>query len=402
MRDFLWSIFCAIALVAAAAAAEDSAGLSARLLADNAAWLQPAPDALDYHFAMQHADKSDRTDYQIRYANGKVSVNGGGRKTIDNEYDTNNSAYPPQLITILQGVTFFGPLQELALHPDQVKLAPAGKETLGGKTAQVLWLTPAGQPSKRSIDSWEKQTRETATGPRYRYELTAGMRENNGRKEAILQARCLFEEGPGWRELQDDLRQDPTRLTWREGRGSGYIHIAYRAVLIKTPDGEVPMIVHRTGEVHLIPGAILTEGEAVTNPQLLEAFKTVIPKPERGLPMRFGCGVWHLWYGYMGGGAREEKIWIDPDSGAVLREEGYGDGKRQFMIDYGEFDRTAEGKEFPRQVTIVYEGLEKQPPWRCELNFEMHGGKAWMMRNLKLYQGKKLAAEAWTEDVVVK
>ena len=66
--------------------------------------------------------------------------------------------------------------------------------------------------------------------------------------------------------------------------------------------------------------------------------------------MRVGCGVWGSWYGYSGGWADVDQIWVQKATGRVMREEGFWQGKCRFAVHYGDFESLAGGQEVPRRV----------------------------------------------------
>ena len=63
---------------------------------------------------------------------------------VDDRYEPDNCAYPPRRVTLLQGVTLFGPLQELAMSQEGHALSIVGEETFDGIEAWVLHLKAQG------------------------------------------------------------------------------------------------------------------------------------------------------------------------------------------------------------------------------------------------------------------
>ncbi len=188
--------------------------------------------------------------------------------------------------------------------------------------------------------------------PQHGYVLKPVMKGDSDDARAIIQAECLFEEGPGWAGLQTDLAKDPTHVDWpAQSRYERSKDI--RAVLLPGQDRSFPLLMDVRGDtVSLLPQVLLTEGDRVSNPHLLEAFKKVLTKPQRPIAMRVGCGIWGTWYGYSGGGAERVKIWTDRESGVVLREEGYRDDALRFTIEHDEFQATADGRRVPQHVVV--------------------------------------------------
>lgn len=124
-----------------------SAEIAAQLIGANRGWLEHSAQEISYTFSMQHVGKSDFREWRIDYKSPdrlQVLVKDEVQeRKLTNNYDPNNSAFAPKLITILQGMTFFGPMQELKLHPDAFRFAEAGGETIHGREARVYEIQPA-------------------------------------------------------------------------------------------------------------------------------------------------------------------------------------------------------------------------------------------------------------------
>jgi len=376
----------------------DSRELISKLLSDNEGWLRPAVKELAYAFSMTHTEKDDLKEITIQYmAPNQVIVTDNGRtyeREVENRYDPHNSAYPPRLITILQGVTFFGPLQQLNMFPEDHAVSVVREEVIDGRAAWVLRLIPAGQPSERAISEWEERLRKTATRQRCMYELVPVEKAINGEKRGAIELRCLFEEGPSWIALHEALKANPARLKWRRQ--------TYTALMLECRDEKRPLIVvDGYGYVRILPRAILEEGGRQLDEALFSALKAVSRKPEPYLAMRVGCGVWGCWYGYSGGGAEVEEVWIDKTAGLVLREEGFWDGNCRFTIEYGDFGELAGGKLAPRHVAISLFSEERSHPWVFDMTFAIHDGTAWLLQRLTEFRDGRPVARAWVSDVAV-
>ena len=273
---------------------------------------------------------------------------------------------------------------------------------LPGRKARVMKLLPTGSSSRRALARWEEKLESFVKQPECWYLLTPIKEDQQGGIRAIIQADCLFEEGPGWNSIQEDLSNDPTCLTWellREGRWKPQER-TFRAFLLQSNEGEIPFLLedkHRSSQIH--PQVLLTEGKNEYNEQLYESFKEILPEPERFLAMRVGCGVWGSWYGYSGGGATEDKIWVDRSSGIVLREEGYRDDQLHFAIEYSDYETLSNGKSAPRHIKVQL--LNREKPWIFDMRFSIHDGKIHLLRELTEYRGEEEVAKAWITNVQV-
>ena len=406
-----WALIASWLLLSSPAntgAAEEgrSEQLISNLLADNERWLQPSASRLSYTFRMKHADQNDLYEVCLRYeAPGRLTAVQDGKtqdRQIDNTYDTNNSAYAPRLLTILQGVTLFGPLQELALAPQDHRMMETGDDIVAGRPARMLQLLSCGKPSGGAFSRWANMVEKSSHVPRYWYVLTPAIQDHHGKTRAVIQAECLFQEGPSWSAIQADLSQDPTSLTWRPPRRGTFrlMPRIFRAFLLPGERGDVPFLLEEGQQsARMWPGVLITEGEHAFNAALHESLEDIGPQSTRVLSMRIGCGVWGSWYGYSGGGATEDKIWVDRSTGSVLREEGYRDGNLQFTIEYGGYEKLLDGKNVP--LHIIVRLLRSTEPWSFDMRFSTHGGRIWLLRELTEYGGEKEVAWAWLSEVEV-
>ncbi len=384
----------------------NSRELISNLLSNNKHWLRPPVNELSYTFSMKHTQKDDLWEVAIAYrAPNSLNVSGDWKSyegEVDNTYDPNNTAGPPRLVTILQGVTFFGPLQELSLHPEQFDLSVIGDEMVDGRRAQVLLLVPTGQPSARAVSRWKEKVRESATLPKYMYKLTPVETEVHGERRAALALECLFDEGPSWNDLKGALEENPTRLEWVQRSGRRRQADTYTAFMLECQDGKRPFIaLDGFQRVSILPAVILEEGDIQMKETVLDSLGAVARKPDRYIAMRVGCGVWRSWYGYSGGGAETDHVWVDAVTGVVLREEGFSRGKRRFRVEYGDFEEFADGRLMPQRVVVSLFSEEGSQPWVFDMTFSSHNAKIWLLQELTELSEGKPVAKAWVSDVEV-
>jgi len=112
--------------------------------------------------------------------------------------------------------------------------------------------------------------------------------------------------------------------------------------------------------------------------------------------MRVGCGIWGMWYGYSGGGAQVDQVWVDKATGMVLREEGYRRDACEFTVEYGDFEAAGEGALAPAHVMVTLLGDDDDLyPWMFDLRLAVVDEAAWLLQSLEEFQGgNKLAATA--------
>ena len=97
---------------------------------------------------MRHAVKPDVWKATVVYtAPNKVTVTPSEGKRhrgrVNDRYDPHNLAYPARLTTLLQGVTFFGPIHELLRSPQDYSISLVGEDKLEDKQAWVLHVQPS-------------------------------------------------------------------------------------------------------------------------------------------------------------------------------------------------------------------------------------------------------------------
>ena len=381
-----------------------------KLLDANRNWLRPDPQHLSYTFSMEHPGKADRTQVEVEYtAPNQVTVQRENLQPynglVDDKYEPDNSAYPPQRTTLLQGVTLFGPLQELAMSQEGHALSVVGEETIDGIDAWVLHLKAEGKPSEEALKRWDERLRRQASRQakrsKYFYEFTPVQKDVDGKPRAVMELKCVYEEGPGWKELAAAHDNNPAEIRWggykieaviREYRGQ------IRPVIVlnrdseaetKTPVASVSFL--EGGVDNVTPKLGLGEGEQIFDEALFQKLKAESKEPEIFLPMRVGCGIFGSWYGYSGGGADVDQLWVDKATGRILREEGFYKAEPRFVVDYGGFEPISDNGQTPRQITVRL--LSAQPdktyPWVLQMEFQLLDGKAWLLKELKESQGER-------------
>lgn len=388
--------------------------LVSQIVAACGAWLRPPLTRLAYNYSMVHLDGGETWRAAVEFtAPNALKIGWGEGKSyegaVDDRYDPANSAYPPKLITILQGTTFFGPLHELVLKPEGQALTLVREEKLGERDAVVVQLRPRGEASPEAVARWEERLRGRATRPQYLYEFVPVSKTVDGAEKVVLAIRCLKQEGPGWAAIKAAHEADPSRLCWggliitaevRDYRGE------QKPVVVINKDpafaGESPIrLTQFAGGVNnMTPGLTLGEGEKVLDEQYLKQLQADTPRPESCLAMRLGCGIWGCWYGYTGSGATVDQVWFDRSSHLPLREEGFAKGTLRFVIEYSDFQQLPEGWTVPRHVVVTLAGNEAPYPWVFDMTFKPEAG-AWLLEKLSEYsQGTKLTTTAAVTDVV--
>ncbi len=377
-----------------------------KLLDTNRHWLRPDPQHLSYTFSMEHPETFDRTQVEVEYtAPDQVTVQREHvqpyRGRIDDRYDPFNCAYPPRRTTLLQSVTLFGPLQELAMLQESHALSVAGEETIDGLDAWVLHLKPKGKPGQEAMQRWDERLRRHAKRSKYFYEFTPVEREVDGKPCAVIELKCAGEEGPGWKELAAARQKNPAEIRWggyrieaaiREYRGQ------VRPVIVLNPDrrtgGKTPvtsMSFLEGGVDNVTPKLGLGEGEQTFDEKLYQKLKAESNEPELLLPIRVGCGVFGSWYGYSGGGVDVDQVWVEKATGRILREEGFYRAKPCFVATYGGFEKTSDGGQVPRQIVVrlLSNPSDNLYPWVFQMEFQLLDGKVWLLKELKESQGER-------------
>ena len=105
--------------------------------------------------------------------------------------------------------------------------------------------------------------------------------------------------------------------------------------------------------------------------------------------MRVGCGVFGSWYGYSGGGAEVDQIWIEKATGRVLREEGYYGTRPAWTANYHGIERTADDGQVPREIVVRLLSNGPQQTWVFRMHFQLLQGKTWLLQDLTEFQGEE-------------
>ena len=372
------------------------------LLDTNRHWLRPDPQYLSYTFSAALPARGSHMRYQVEYtAPNRVTVQGDHRRLykglVDDVYDADNCAWPPRRITLLQGVTLFGPLQELAMAPEGHALSMVGEEPVDDGRAWVLHLKATKGVSKEALDRWDERLRRRSKRSKYFYEFTPVKKEVDGESRAVIELKCAGEEGPGWKELVAAQQNNSSDIDWGGCRVQAVIR-EYRGqvrpviVLGRTGRGSVTSISFLEGGVgNVTPKLGLGEGEQAFDEATYQKLKAQSSAPKPVLPMRVGCGVFGTWYGYSGGGADMDQLWVDKATGRVLREEGFYGGEPRFVVTYGDFAAIAGGGQVPRHivVTLLGKSSDKTYPWVFDMKFQIVAGKTWLLKELKESQGEQ-------------
>jgi hypothetical protein len=115
--------------------------------------------------------------------------------------------------------------------------------------------------------------------------------------------------------------------------------------------------------------------------------------------MRVGCGIWGSWYGYSGGGAEADQLWVDKATGMVLREEGFAKGKCRFTVEYGDFQPVPAGGSAPGRVLVTLLGSGE--PWIFDMRFAVVNNAAWLLSSLtESSGGRERVVVAETSDAI--
>ncbi len=135
--------------------ADENGALVMKMLVVNGFWLFSVPRKLAYTFEMQHVGEDDKWSARVEFTQRdqlNIQVAGGKpyQGKVDDAFDRQSCARPPVLATILQGTTFWGPLQDWAYFregrsgmglPPEYKLEIIGEGKLAGKPVEILQLT---------------------------------------------------------------------------------------------------------------------------------------------------------------------------------------------------------------------------------------------------------------------
>ena len=392
----------------------DSEDLRKLILDNNKCWLDPKSGSFSYEFSMKHENKNDIWKANVDIVSGsKVSINTNKGKnyegTLNNKYDPHNSAYPPKLLTILQGTTFFGPLHELcwAQNENEVKLVSQG--AVNGKKAWVGQILPTGHPSKKAMKKWEERLRKRATRPKYLYEFIP-QKDKDG--NMVIEINCVHSQGSGWTDILSSHEQNPSKIIWggkiisaeiRDFRGKETPVIVLERDNEYIKESPITKVIFENGVNNMTKKLMLGEGPDFFDKELFEKLKEEEAKPRRYLPMRVGCGIWGCWYGYSGGGADIDQVWIEKSTGLVLKEEGFREGECCFTIDYGDYEKVANEKKFPKHITITLYGKRDYYPWIFDMRFDIYKERVWLLNELtEKKSNTRIDAKAQAKNVILK
>ena len=191
--------------------------LLSKIVEGNRGWLCPTMKKLAYTFSMKSDRPGRKWTASVEYAGpNDVTVNPcdgeAYRGPVDDSYDPYNCAVPPQLTTLLQGVTFFGPMHELLRNPKNYDLSLIGEETINGREAYVLHVRFSTQLDEQGAAEWDKELRKRAERDQYLYEFVPTEKQINGNKRVVVEVKCLHEKGPVWPDIMAAHRADPSCL----------------------------------------------------------------------------------------------------------------------------------------------------------------------------------------------
>jgi hypothetical protein len=390
--------------------------LISKMLKENSPWLRPPLRSLAYTFSMAHTGKDNTWEAEVAYtapndltiAFPKEKIYSG---KADDTYDPRNTPYPIGLRTIVQGVTFVSPLEEFQAAPQRYGVSMIGEEAASGREAFVLHIKPIGRPSEKAIQQWDAGLRAAATGAKYEYEFFPAEQEIGGVKRTVIGLKCLREEGPSWKALLAAQRANPARIEWGEeiiSLSMRDLHGETRPVIVReynlkfTGKSSITVLNYWAGGENGTPDLFLGEGERMMNEAYYRELKARNPGPKLTLPMRVACGIWDRWYGFRDSHADLDQVWIDKETGDVLREEGFLEGRCEFVIEYGDWEALPDGGRAPTHVTVSLP--PSYPDTHGVAEFDMRfttlGGKAWILDHLaESFDAAGVSVTATVSDV---
>jgi hypothetical protein len=227
------------------------------------------------------------------------------------------------------------------------------------------------------------------------------MRLVHDQPRALIELKCTGEAGPGWKELMTAQQKNPAEIRWggywieavlREYHGWVRPAIVLNRDLGAGTTATVTSLSLLEGEAGGTPPTLsLGEGVQTFDEKLYQKLKAASKEPERFLPMRVGCGVFGCWYGYSGGGVDVDQFWVDKATGRILREEGFRQGEPQFVVAYGDFEKTSDNGQVPRRIVVrlLSNPSDDTYPWVFQMDFQLLDGKAWLLKELKESQGQQ-------------
>jgi len=361
--------------------------LIAKVLKENSPWLRPALKSLAYTFSMASMGKNLKWEAKVAYtAPNDVTITLPEGKTW-----YSGKANDSRLRAVIQGVTFSGPMQRFQAAPQNYAVSMIGEEAVYGRDAMVLHIKFSDHPSEDAIQRRDEQLKPLAMRSKYDYEFLPVEQQIGGEKRTVIELKCLHEEGPGWKALLAAYHANPSQIKWGGKIITSSIRVLQgktRPVIVLDDDPEfteqspVTSTSFDVGENNLTNKLILGEGERLLDEALFRELKAKTPWYLR---MEVGCGIWGTWYGYQGNVAEIDQVWIDKETGSVLREEGFSaEGKCEFIFEYGDWEVLPVGGRAPRHVmvTLAPSSTGGLGVWKFDMRFTTLGGKAWLLDQL--------------------
>ena len=380
--------------------------LITQIIQANSPWLHQCPQSLSYKFAMTSLSVAEPWKASVTFhaPNALTVEPEKGQRYEGKADDGHHSA--ERLRTVLQGITFFGPLHEFVATPPDHAVKLVGEEKLGDKDADIIQITPTRAPSAEELARWEKRF----SHPKFMYDFLPVRKTVDGVEKIVMEIRCQGEEGPGWPAIKAAHEANPSQISWgganmtaelRDYNGEKKPVVVLDVDPVLAGQSPIRLTQFNGGIDNMTPKLTLGEGESVFDDHSKElAART--PKPWSYLPMTVGCGIWGAWFGYSGGGAQVDQVWFDRVSHTPLREEGLRDeGTNSFVVEYGDYEQIPGGHLMPRHVLVTLYGKGDFYPWVFDMTFDTHGGAAWLLKEISEYSGKHtLMATAKTTDVM--
>ena len=285
--------------------------------------------------------------------------------------------------------------------------------TLNEKEAWIGQILPAARAESEPTPKWlEDMLRMQATQPTCLYEFTPA-KDKDGK--LIIAIKCVNAQGPGWPEISASYKQNPSKIVWGGKIISAQIRNfsgEERPVIVINKDenftGASPITrqMFNIGVNNMTDKLTLGEGPGVVDEALFEHLKEKQLKSR--LSIRVGCGIFRTWYGSYGSSVDIDQIWVEKETGLVLKEEGFSEGKCCFTVNYEDYEKT-DNKYFPKHIVVtLYQmanlsGMEGIYPWIFDMRFNIHQGKVWLLKELtEIKAATKIDTKAEITNVVLK
>ena len=373
--------------------------LISKMLKENSLWLRPPLRNLVYTFSMTHVGKDDTWKAEVAYAAPNDLTIAYPKEKIysgkaDDTYDPRIAPCPIGLRTVVQGVTFVSPLVEFQAAPQRYDVSMIGEDAASGRDAFVLHIKPIGRPSEKAMQRWDADLKMEARGSKYEYEFFPDEQEIRGVMRTVIGLKCLLEEGPSWKAILAARNANPAEIRWngwiitlKTSELQGETRTGIDSDWDREFTGKRPAIFtssRSSGENGMTRILVLGEGERMVDEAYYRELKAKRPGPKLTLPMRVGCGIWDRWYGYGHGHADTDQVWIDKETGGVLREEGFCEGRCEFVIEYGDWEALPGGGRAPTHVTVSLPPsyTDIRGGGKFDMSFMTLGGKAWLLDHL--------------------